>query len=176
MKPRESALTHEMLTEALDYDPETGVFTWKKITSNRVKVGQVAAARKTISNGRKTYQDQCRVYINLNGFRYMAHRLAWFYVHKVWPAHEIDHINRNPEDNRIVNLREATRAENNRNAKKKNRTGFRGVSLHESGKYMSKIRNGEKSIYLGVFNTAEEAHAAYAEASKLYHGEYGRLD
>src|SRR5690242_11158228 len=115
--------------------------------------------------------------------RYYAHRLAWFYVYQVWPKDEIDHINRIPDDNRILNLREANRIENMRNiaTPKHNTTGFKGVTRHKfyPGKFMAQISSTtelkrRKTKYLGIFDTAEEAHAAYVAASRELHGEFGR--
>jgi hypothetical protein len=167
MKPRETKLTHEELTRLLDYDPETGVFRWKVVTSNRVTKGQVAG-----SNDGKGH-----LLIRLNGTKYAAHRLAWFYVHKVWPHPEIDHINRVKDDNRIANLREATRNQNNRNVgiKRHNKSGFKGVCRHSQAKhkYQAQILVNGKKIYLGLFDTPEDAHAAYVAASEEHHGEYG---
>lgn len=165
MKVREASLSHETLTELLDYNPETGVFTWKKVTSNRVNVGDVA--------GQKI---KGHLLIQINGWRYMAHRLAWFYVHKAWPKDEIDHENLIRDDNRLSNLREATHQQNVYNVKKRrhNTTGFKGVTFHKAaGRFMAQIRADRKYIYLGLFDTPEEAHAAYAAASKEHHGEYG---
>jgi HNH endonuclease/AP2 domain len=170
MKPREAKLDHETLTRILDYDPENGVFRWKAPLSNRVKSGQVA--------GLPDYHGH--IQIGANGDTYSAHRLAWFYVHKVWPENEIDHINRIRNDNRIANLREANRYQNSYNKAKasSNSTGFKGVTRHKAypGKFMAQIVVEKKNIYLGIFETAEAAHAAYAQASKLYHGEYGSTD
>lgn len=167
MKSREASLSHETLTRVLDYDPATGVFVWKAPLSNRVKAGAVAG--QIDHHGHRN--------INVNGIRYGAHRLAWFYVHKAWPLDEIDHKNRIKDDNRIDNLREATRNENNRNVTKKrhNTTGFKGVIRHSTykHKFCAQIVVNRKNIYLGIFDTPEEAHAAYVEASKEHHGEYG---
>ena len=170
MRAREEALKHDVLLSLLDYDPETGVFRWKRVTSNRQKVGGIAGQR-------------CKgaVIIQINGWRYMAHRLAWFYVHHRWPKEEIDHINRRPDDNRLVNLRQATRNENNRNVGRKshNTSGFKGVTKHKQykrEKWMAQILVDKRNIYLGVFDTPDEAHAAYCVASKRYHGDFGRAD
>ncbi len=168
MKPREASLDHETLTQILDYNGETGVFTWKAPLSNRVKVGDVAG--QIDHNGHRN--------INVNGVRYGAGRLAWFAVHRVWPTDEIDHINLVKDDNRIANLREATRNQNNRNVRRKrhNSTGFKGVIRHSQSrhKFVAQITVDGKCIYLGIFDTPEDAHACYVAASRRWHGEYGR--
>jgi len=167
MTPREEKLSHAELTRLLAYDPETGVFRWKEVTSNRVKVGDVAGQSDT--NG--------HIIIQVNGLRYMAHRLAWFYVHQQWPSEEIDHKNRVKNDNRINNLREANRNENNRNVSKKkhNTTGFKGVTRHTKSKhkFVAQITVDGRCKYLGIFDTPEDAHAEYVRASMKYHKSFG---
>jgi len=90
----------------------------------------------------------------------------------------VDHINNNTLDNRKCNLRICTHKENIRNQKKRknNASGFKGVYFVEKNKkYRATIRVNGKGIHLGLFGTPEEAHKAYCEASKKYHGEFGRV-
>lgn len=165
MKSREASLPHETLILLLDYNPATGVFTWKNKISTKVVVGEPAG-----------FFDNGYWRVSLYGVQYMMHRLAWFYVTGKWPEEELDHINMDRSDNRFCNLREATKSENmqNRPKQKNNTTGFKGVSRHHDGKrFTAQIHRNRKKMHLGVFNTAEEAHAAYAEASKVHH-KYGR--
>lgn len=100
-------LTQDRLRELLHYDPDTGVFTNIK-PRHRVKVGDIAG-----SNSGKGY-----LQIQIDQKRYSAHRLAWLYTYGRFPEEFIDHINGNPSDNRIVNLREVTQRENLQNRKK----------------------------------------------------------
>lgn len=155
-------LTAERLREALHYDHETGVFTWRSRTSNRVKIGDIAGA------------------IDLNGYRligvdgrlYKAHRLAWLYVYGRWPVKQIDHINGVRDDNRFANLREATSGENHQNITRRsdNTSGFIGVTWHRQNmKWMAQIRVDGRYHYLGCFNTSEEANAAYLKAKADLH-------
>ena len=91
---------------------------------------------------------------------------------------EVDHINGDGLDNRLANLRIVSREQNQRNSKRRsdNTSGFKGVSLHgKSGKWQARIRIDGKQKSLGIFRTKEEAHKAYCDASKKYHGEYGRV-
>ena len=91
---------------------------------------------------------------------------------------QVDHINCNGLDNRRVNLRLATRSQNqhNRGASSNNTSGFKGVTWHEGNKkWQAQIAFCGKHKYLGGYDTAEAAHAAYAEASSKYHGEFRRL-
>ena len=116
------------------------------------------------------------IYINVEGKAMLAHRLAWFLVMGVWPV-EIDHKNTLKHDNRWRNLREATRIENCGNAKtnKNNELGIKGVHLRKTTqRYRARLCRNGKSISLGEFDTAEQAHAAYVAAAKKYFGEFAR--
>ena len=92
---------------------------------------------------------------------------------------EVDHINTEGTlDNRRDNLRIATRAEQQRNQRKSraNTSGFKGVGFHkQTGKWIAYIALNYKHIHLGLFVTKEDAYAAYCEASKKYHGDFGRI-
>ncbi len=150
------------IREFLRYEPETGDFFWKKSTGRRSVVGQKTS--------------QC---INARGYRLIrlhdksntAHRLAWLYVHGIWP-NQIDHINGIRTDNRIANLRDVDRKTNSHNqraAHKNNGSGFLGVFAKASGSYQTSIRVDGKRIYLGRFSTAELAHEAYLKAKSIHH-------
>jgi hypothetical protein len=91
--------------------------------------------------------------------------------------HVVDHINGNTLDNRKSNLRICTQAGNveNQRISKRNKSGFKGANWSKgNSKWLARICWHNKVYYLGYYNTVEEAHAAYCEASKKYHGEYGR--
>lgn len=166
MSESEKSLSHDKLLEILSYDGGTGLFTWKTSNSNRRRVGDVAGG-----NVSKGYIAIC---IDYN--RFFAHRLAWFYVHGVWPQHEVDHINGIHNDNRISNIRATTVEQNRRNKRmsKNNTSGWKGVSRSRK-KWVAQIGVDNKHLHLGVFDTVEEAHQAYVAASKKYHGEFGRI-
>lgn len=160
------ALTAERLRERLDYDAETGVFTWRLPPPFR-RPGDIAG-----------YLNKVGYWIlHVDGARHLAHRLAWLYMTGEWPSAHIDHINRHTEDNRWANLREATRTENHANCKryKNNRSGFKGVCyFRPKKKWFAQISINGKRPFLGYFNTPEEAHAAYVEAAQKYFGEFAR--
>ncbi len=110
--------------------------------------------------------------VKVRGRRYWAHRVVWLLNTGHWPVHEIDHINGDKKDNRMSNLRCATRqlnAENMRKPSKRNKVGLLGVS--PAGKYHFKAQIGVsgRQIYLGRFKSKEEAHAAYVSAKRIYH-------
>lgn len=158
----------DLLRSVLHYDAETGVFTWKVRTSNRIKIGGVAGAV-----GEHGY-----ILIRIHGVLYKAHRLAWFYVHGEWPQAEVDHINGRPADNRLCNLREATRKQNmeNRGLNANNSTGYRGVTFTKRlGKFKATLRHHWKTHNLGHFDTAEEAAAVVsAKRAELFTHDDGR--
>ena len=158
-------LTQAELKEYLYFNPESGIFTHIKTRSGAVKTGSIAG----YSNP-KGY-----VTIEIKGSAYQAHRLAWLYTYGAMPNLHIDHINQIKSDNRIINLREATNAENKRNVgiKSTNKTGFKGVSFHKmSGKYQSHACFNGKGYYLGLYLTPEEASNAYQDFTLMHYGEF----
>jgi hypothetical protein len=165
---RKSTLTAALLRELLHYDPETGIFTRKVITTNRVKVGDVAG-----SPNQKGY-----INIMVCGRLHPAHRLAWFYVHGVWPKGQIDHINGIRDDNRIANLREATNSQNKQNmrtARADNESGLLGVRWHKRDRrWHARIMVDGAPKHIGSFGTSEEAQAAYMAAKRRLH-EFGEI-
>jgi hypothetical protein len=109
-----------------------------------------------------------------------AHRLAWIYMYgPTIGGAEIDHIDGNPANNAIANLRLATsrQQKQNKRAQSNNRSGLKGAyyhACHKGKKWRSQIKVGDVLIFLGYFHTAEEAHAAYGEAALDYFGEFAR--
>ncbi len=91
----------------------------------------------------------------------------------------VDHINGDPTDNRRSNLRICTVSQNlmNRGANSNSKSGFKGVSpCHSNGRWRATINiAGSKQKHLGYFDTPEEAHAAYVEAAKQFHGEFATM-
>lgn len=160
-------LTVERLKELLNYDPDTGVFTW------RVRRGGNAKA------GGKAGYCHPRGYwcIEINDKLYRAHRLAWLYTTGSWPEGEIDHANMDKSDNRWENIRDASRSQNNANTplRTDNTSGFKGVHFcKRPRRWQAKVTVNRKQIFLGYYDTREEAHAVYAAAAKHYFGEFAR--
>lgn len=156
----------EKLNELLRYEPETGLIYWRvSLKGGRATAGAVAG-----------YMN-CRGYIKITvgGKCLLAHRVAFALTRGWWPENEIDHINGIKSDNRIINLREATKRQNeaNKGVSKSSCTGLKGVSFRKSrNKFVARISNGEKRRFLGLFDTAQEAHEAYCKAAKEMHGEF----
>lgn len=152
-------ITAEQLKQYLHYNPDDGSFT---------------RILKDGSTGR-IYRKQNYLTITINDKSHSAHRLAWLYMTGEWPSNFIDHINRDPSDNRWCNLRIASYAENNRNKSIgiDNTSGYKGVNWHKhKNKWRSEIKVNKKAIHLGYYDNKEEAAEAYIQAAKKYHGEF----
>jgi hypothetical protein len=160
------------LHEHFDYNPEVGIFIWKKVyPPNTRLIGRAAgtpSSRGYIVIGVPEYG------------RFGAHRLAWFYVHgaSIGEA-QIDHIDGNPSNNSIMNLRLATpsQQQRNRGGMSCSKSGLKGAHYIGPGrtkKWGSAIKVGGRSIFLGSFACAEDANTAYAAAALKYFGEFAR--
>lgn len=156
-------LTQERLKELLNYNPDTGIFTWLASSGNGTHAGAIAG-----SYDKDGYR---KIAINRTGYR--AHRLAWLFTFGVHPACQIDHINMDKEDNSILNLREATHSENLQNQfmpMRNSKSGLRGACWNVlAKKWKAKINVNHVEHYLGYFDTAEEAHQAYLSAKARLH-------
>lgn len=136
-------------------------------------------------NGRK-FADVKAGYINKQGYRIIkwkrrtlcASWVVWMYHTGAWPKDTMDHINASRGDDRIENLREATRSQNCINKRlfwKKPASGFRGVKISRD-RFQAVLKAGKDEFYLGTFDTAEEAARNYDEAARKHHGEFARLN
>lgn len=164
-------MTAERLMEILVYDADTGVFKWRVRLSPVAASGSVAGS--LYKNGRR--------YIAIDKKRYFASHLAWLYVTSTWPSGQIDHINMNRSDDRIVNLRLATSQQNsaNRRVLANNKLGVKGVGIStlrvtKQQRFRARIRVNGRLIHLGYFSTQELAAQAYSNAAKKYFGEFAR--
>ena len=152
MNIRNSTLTQSHLKEILDYNENTGVFTWKTPKKYGLKIGSKAG---TNENG--------YIAITIDSVKYKAHRLAWLYKFGKFPDKHIDHINKIRNDNSIKNLREANHCENgqNRLLNKTNTSGYRNVCYSKTrDKWYASLRFKGKIVYSGFFDTAKEASIA----------------
>jgi len=163
MKKQE--LTQERLKELLHYDPDTGILTWKY---RSYLTGKTTTWNIRFANKQAGHKSHGYIAIQVDGIRYQAHRLAWLYIYGLWPVDQIDHVDNVRHHNWIINLREANNSENNQNLKKAQKnnlsTGLIGSYYDKSkNKYLSSITINKKQLYLGRFNTAQEAHERYLE-------------
>lgn len=153
-------MERERLVELLDYEPETGLFKWKR-RRGRIAPGEIA--------GTKDSHGYCQIAIDYRTYR--AHRLAWLYMHGRLPTGDIDHINGNPLDNRISNLRDVSRSVNLRNrhrAGSHSKVGVVGVSQSRNS-FCARIKSPDgEHIFLGVFETKDAASAAYMKARQQF--------
>jgi hypothetical protein len=153
----------EMLHGIFDYAPETGQLTWK-VKNYRSHVA-----------GTPDRSGYVRVILNQQSWP--AHRLIWVMHYGTEAPAMIDHVNGDTSDNRIANLREASRAQNNANSalRSRNASGFKGVSLHKkSGKWQAYIKIDGKGKHLGLYSDPAEAHAAYCSAASALFGQFAR--
>lgn len=175
----------EVLRQLLRYEPETGKLFWLPRP-----LEFFAANSRNPEDAKKAWDTRyanAEAFITSSplGYRYgaifgltqRAHRVIWALHSGAWPDQEIDHIDGDRANNKWVNLREATHAENNRNVRRHrdNKSGFKGVSWHARDKiWAARIYANGKNTSLGYFKKAEDAHAAYVAASKELHGVFGR--
>lgn len=156
-------LTQERLRQVLHYEPETGLFAWRRARGCN-KAG-AAAKCKPRSHGYGMIQ--------VDGCMYLAHRLAWLYMTGGWPPEDVDHKDRCKTNNAWSNLRAATRAQNIANTplRKNNTTGYKGV-FRNRGRFAARITHNGAVRNLGNFATAEEASAVYQNAAREAFGEF----
>jgi hypothetical protein len=157
-------ITQSELKEVLEYNPDTGLFVWKKNSISK-KSGSIAGSK--YKNG--------YIYIQINKKIYRAHRLAFLYMTGNFPENFIDHINHIRDDNRWTNLRDATLSQNqaNRVNQKNNTSGYKGVSWNKQcKKWKAQISYMYKDIHIGLYTTPQEAAEAYKKKSIELFGKF----
>ena len=161
-------MKQDVLHEWLDYNPETGIFTWKKQSANCKGVGEIAGARRKTRAGHRTI-------ICIQGRRFYAARAAYIYVHGDIPDTAlVDHINGDIQDDRIANLRLASAVQNTWNRAQRQGTKYKlGVSKDARSRFKARIQTPDgKKMNLGSWATMDEAHAAYMGAAAMLHSEF----
>ena len=159
------SLTAERARDLLIYNQDTGELLWR-VPVKRAKAGSKAGCRTTNGYSR----------IELDGRRYLAHRVAWLMSFGQWPAKNIDHINGDRMDNRLCNLRDVDTRTNNRNRtvlNSNNRSGYPGVRQDPRNprkpRWHARLNQKEGGIWVGTFDTPEEAHAELEKVrARLY--------
>lgn len=155
-------ITQTRLKEVVEYDPSTGVFTWKKRLAICITVGAEAGKNPCKRFGYRQ--------IKIDDVLYKAHRLAWLYMTGQWPE-QIDHINHDRADNRWENLRNVSPQGNSKNKyiRKDNTSGVQGVGWHsDTGKWRARITHNGELIHLGLFNCITSASIARKRAEVKY--------
>jgi len=169
------SVTKEDVSSMLNYDRDTGTFTWKHRdgVSNRWNgrfPGKRAGCVKTTDGYER---------IRIGKRLYMTHRLAWLMETGKWPAFEVDHIDGDRLNNRPDNLREATSRQNSANTsiRSDNTTGAKGVTKRPRPRpWCARIGIGYKTIVLGNFYTFEEAKSAYDKAAVTLFGDFAKTN
>lgn len=162
-------LNQEALKELLQYDPDTGIFTWIGYEGGKAVIGKRAGTIDSIQGYR---------IITFEGKRYSCARLAWLYVYGDWPKHSIDHINGIRDDNRIANLRDVSLTDNQRNRRlnENNNSGVTGVSWYAARqKWRACITGNGKRIYKSFVDFDEACAWRKAKEQELgYHPNHGK--
>lgn len=172
-------ISADYVRQCLNYDQNTGILTWKNRDLSMFNPTEKWSAERRRNKWNSQFAGKVAgglrsgyLRIRLDGVKYTAAHIIWFMTHGQWPANQIDHKDGVRSRNILDNLREATNAENcqNRKKRKTNKSGYTGV--HEegnSGKWKSEIQVKKERIYLGTFNTKEEARNAYLAAKSMHH-------
>lgn len=164
------------LRESLDYNPETGLLTWKKrplshfVDKHAEKRWNTRFCGKKAGSVKRSGQQHYRR-VRINGLHFQAHRVALALHLGSWPIDQIDHIDGDGENNRLNNLRIVSSTENNRNRRiqKNNTSGYNGVQWHKKErKWSAHIGINNKDQYLGSFTNIKDAIDARARANDKY--------
>lgn len=178
-------ITQDYLKECLYYNEYSGEFVWRKRPESHFKNIKIASNINGKMSGAKAGHARKTgyIFIAIDGHLYQAANLAWLYIHGERPNGVIDHIDRNPKNNSIVNLRDVSNTENmkNKSKAKNNKSGFTGVYWSSGAKKWAACvgSNGEK-MHLGYFDKKTEAMKARKQANRKHnfhptHGiEYGK--
>lgn len=166
MSKNEKSLTHERLKEVLSYSEIDGHFRWL-ITRGNKAAGSIAG----------TLRPDGYISISVDKHRFLAHRLAVFYVTGIWPPDEVDHEEMNRSDNRWEKIRNATHSQNNANRRPQsnNKLGVKGVRLLPYGNFQAYYNLNGKQKSLGVFTKEEDASAAFNKFASDNYGEFARV-
>lgn len=160
-------ITQERLKELLNYNQESGEFTWRDSVNSRAKSGSIAGT--TTANGYRT--------IGIGGKKYASHRLAWVYMYGGTPINQIDHINHNRCDNRICNLRDVTASQNSKNRENMtNKSGIMNVYWNDKrGSYSVRMTSNGVLHIFGAYKDIELAELVASEArtSHGFHPNHG---
>lgn len=167
VREKENDFSPEAVRSVFSYDPLTGLLSWRKPPRRGVAAGPA---------GHRNADGY--LIVGYRGHEYMGAHLIWVLMTGEWPGDGVDHENRRAFDDRWINLRSATYAQNNRNmgVRKDNRTGVRGVGINgRTGAFTARIRKDGKTTHLGDFRHLDEAAAVRATAEIKMFGEFSPL-
>lgn len=177
--------TPDQLRQFLRYEPETGKLFWRERTPDAVDAANEMVRRKVCANWNTRLAGKEAFTSITNGYRVgaiwnrllRAHRVIWAIVYGEWPAFEIDHIDCDRANNRLVNLREATRTQNASNYPGRGVSRYRGVCWDaRNKKWMAQICANGRRIKVGRFHSEIEAARAYDRVARSEFKEYARLN
>lgn len=159
-----SQVTAAEASQLLEYCAETGVIKWRRNRRGGVRAGDIAGTRTSTGY----------IQIHLFGRLYFAHRLAWLLTHGAWPACVIDHIDGDGTNNRIENLRDVSVQVNQHNQRRAHRSnkssGLLGAHFDaRTGRWLAKITVANRTLNLGRYDTAAQAHEAYLQQKRTVH-------
>lgn len=164
----------DYLRDCFDYDPATGVLTWRHRADRAANWNARFAGKSAGSLDREA--SPFRMGVTIDGRRHLSSRIIWKLMTGRDPTATIDHVNGNALDNRWKNLREATMAQQSRNRKRArlSKHGVRGVLKvnSEVRPWLAQVSFNNKNIYLGVYATLEEANSAYKAFAVKHYGEF----
>lgn len=175
-------LNAEIIRELLDYNPETGRLFWKERDKKWFKTTQSANSWNTEFAGTEAFtakRTEGRMHGRIFEKNYAKHRICWLHYHGAWPENVIDHIDGDPTNNRISNLRDVAQQENalNQKLRNTNKSGQMGVCEANSGsRWRAYITVDGKQVNLGQFENKDDAIAARkaAEVKYGFHPNHGR--
>ncbi len=168
--------TAELLRQLLDYDADTGILTWRPRRHENLTSAPLSCTEQSCAAWNKRFAGK-PAFVGIDGAGYhqgaifghylKAHRVIWVLVHGRWPDGEIDHINGDARDNRLINLRDVPHSVNLRNCRrsKRNTSGITGVVLNKkTGRWVASICINRKIYALGTYDTIGEAAEARLKA------------
>ncbi len=153
-------LNQDKIRSFFDYPEGSDWLYWKISLSNRIRIGEAAGC----------IHHTGYVWVRIYGYNYPAHVICWF--HTYGEIAKLDHIDRIPWNNKITNLRKATRSQNMANRTLPSKLGIRGVYATRDGKFEARIQVENETIQIGTFVLLEEAQEAYKIVAKHYFGEF----
>ena len=171
-------ISAEEACELLTYDPSTGELRWRARRPEMFTPTFTRTREHACANWNSIYAGTIagtvdglgRRQIAVYGRLYKAHRLIWLMVHGRWPDAQIDHVDGIRDNNELENLREATQSQNQQNRSYRSPRGLIGASIHKkTGRWLGRIRADGVTRNLGLFDTAEAAHAAYCREKERLH-------